>query len=532
MTQAKPLHILALVLAVSAQAAWPRPTIPESQVPHEAPQEVRRQIRRLYSRSAEERGYAAVALGEMREQAAPAVPFLVAMLGDSFPLRVEERVPEAPAGTREHIIYRFERMERTSPGKLAAESLARIGQRAAEPLIEVLSDENEKVRQHAALALGGIKAAEAVPGLIPLLEDEVGEVRAEAAKALGRIGDRRAVEALIQALGDPSSAVRKEAAWALGEIKDPRAVDALIERLGDSMPHVSEVAEWALDQIRDPRAYDAVLAKLSSESPEARRAAARILGKLRDRRAVPHLIDALDDVAEVQIEALHALEKFSGIRAEEYGPDPDKWRRWWKLDQARRTVRKLEEEGDVEALLEALRDENWALRASAAQALGRLNDPRAVEPLVALLTVKWDRDSAVRLEAVWALGLLRDPRAVEPLIATLKDDVDPRVREEADDALRAITGQDFSRNSPREWQDWWAEHKEQWLARSREEAQALAAQERQAEEQAAGREAEGGGVPDWVLIVLGIVVVLPVLGLIVVRAAHRPKPRKKGTNAS
>jgi len=66
----------------------------------------------------------------------------------------------------------------------------------------------------------------------------------------------------------------------------------------------------------------------------------------------------------------------------------------------------------LEGLVERLLDENEGVRWGAAEALGRLGDPRAVEPLIDTL---WDDDARVRLKAAWALGMLGDPRALAPL---------------------------------------------------------------------------------------------------------------------
>ena len=71
------------------------------------------------------------------------------------------------------------------------------------------------------------------------------------------------------------------------------------------------------------------------------------------------------------------------------------------------------------------------MRKAAAQALGNIADPRAVEPLINTLK---DEDLYVRKAAAQALGNTADPRAVEPLINTLKDE-DLSVREAAADAL-------------------------------------------------------------------------------------------------
>ena len=59
-----------------------------------------------------------------------------------------------------------------------------------------------------------------------------------------------------------------------------------------------------------------------------------------------------------------------------------------------------------------LSDDDETSRWKAAESLGRLRDPGAVDPLIDTL---WDDDSRVRLKAAWALGQIGDIRAISPL---------------------------------------------------------------------------------------------------------------------
>jgi HEAT repeat protein len=89
----------------------------------------------------------------------------------------------------------------------------------------------------------------------------------------------------------------------------------------------------------------------------------------------------------------------------------------------------------VKPLIEALSDEYYGVCMAAAEALGRIGDPRAVEPLiVALKNGGW---YMIRKAAAEALGRIGDPRAVEPLIPVLKDEYF-KVREAATEALIKI----------------------------------------------------------------------------------------------
>jgi HEAT repeat protein len=70
----------------------------------------------------------------------------------------------------------------------------------------------------AARTLGEIKDRRAVEPLMALLKDEEEDVRDTAAYALGLLGDERGIEPLIGCLQDPHEAVRREAAGALKTI--------------------------------------------------------------------------------------------------------------------------------------------------------------------------------------------------------------------------------------------------------------------------------------------------------------------------
>ncbi|MCD4684978.1 MAG: HEAT repeat domain-containing protein [Anaerolineae bacterium] len=88
----------------------------------------------------------------------------------------------------------------------------------------------------------------------------------------------------------------------------------------------------------------------------------------------------------------------------------------------------------VEPLIVALRDENMDVRRNAAEALGLIGDARAVEPLITALE---GEDKWVCSRVAQALGQLGDVRAVKPLIAALHD-WDRYVRRRAIKALGQI----------------------------------------------------------------------------------------------
>ena len=96
---------------------------------------------------------------------------------------------------------------------------------------------------------------------------------------------------------------------------------------------------------------------------------------------------------------------------------------------------KIKDPRAVEPLIVALKDEDPNVRSSAKKALVKLGKP-AVKPLIVALK---DKKSGVRKRAAELLGKIKDPRAVTPLIvaATLKD-MGSIVRVEAENALVKI----------------------------------------------------------------------------------------------
>jgi predicted DNA-binding ArsR family transcriptional regulator len=85
-------------------------------------------------------------------------------------------------------------------------------------------------------------------------------------------------------------------------------------------------------------------------------------------------------------------------------------------------LKKMAANDDVKGLIGALAyPKGGSLPSDAARVLGRIGDPRAVEPLIAAAKGVKDRGSSLWVAAVNALGRIGDERAVEALIGMLKD---------------------------------------------------------------------------------------------------------------
>ena len=505
--------LLGAWLAGGSPSARAAPTIPKERISDTIPPDVRRRIEEMYSRDAVTRGMGAVYLARMGDRAEAAIPFLIAMLGDDAQLEwPAPRETDNPLDEFKKRLTGIYKERETSPGAEAAKALTRLCGKAPAGLVAALKDPTTHVRVNAVKALGGIRDRKTLDPLVLCLQDGEKDVRLQAAIALGRLGDTEATEPLLAALKDLDRYVRKEAVVALGELHDPRALQPLLEALNDVVD-VSDAAAKVLLENRDPRAVEPLIEALRGRKPEVQRLAARILGAIGSRSAYRPLIGALRDPAtDVRFEASAALRRMSG---EDFGPDPERWQRWWELDSAEREVEESVAADPYHAYIAALHHPEWAYRAYGAKALGQRRDRRAVPSLCGVL---WDKDAGVRRAAATALGQIGAPRAVDSLIAAVSD-AEPEVQEAAEFALRLNTGANNGRDT-RKWQDWWEQNKQLVLDtyRLKVNDKGIDEETRINIEEAPVVKSGTGGMT--LLIVLGLIVVLPLATLLVVRMAR------------
>lgn len=131
-------------------------------------------------------------------------------------------------------------------------------------------------------------------------------------RLVGRTGDERYVEPLIDVLIQDTPTMQTAAAEALGWIGDQRALSPLLLFMTDEENTLREVATEALGRLRDPRAVEPLLAALEDENEWVRRAAAEGLGLLGDKRAMEPLVKALEDEAVmVQDAAFDSIRQLS-----------------------------------------------------------------------------------------------------------------------------------------------------------------------------------------------------------------------------
>ncbi|OGP83199.1 MAG: hypothetical protein A2Y95_06385 [Deltaproteobacteria bacterium RBG_13_65_10] len=328
----------------------------------------------------------------------------------------------------------------------AVEALIRMGERVVPALLKHTRDPSHDVRKFVIDVLGGIGDPRAVPALIDALADPDDNVRCAAAEMLGVVGGEDSVASLLENLrrddlllqfsslqaisniGKPvpleeiaplleKPLLRKAVYECLGNIPDLRAVDLLVKGVCDRSNVNHEAAAMALVNLfhhaptpefrrtLEARVKDRIgpvqaarLAEDLENAPLGRRIPiVELLGLAADPSAALALLEAAVD-EEVQRDAIAALVRMGAPAGEKLT------REFSRLQGGRRAIAcvALGEIGCLNAeraMIAALEDEP-AVSAAAATALGKLGAVRAVKPLSRLLE---GRSEDVQEAAVGAL---------------------------------------------------------------------------------------------------------------------------------
>jgi HEAT repeat protein len=233
-------------LCLSAAGARAQVEVREAQLPAGLSADVRQQVLALASKDAARRAQAACALGEAGTEAVPAIPYLVALMGDGTPLAPSALCKNAEPFEDEAWQPDFEQVYEPSPGEAATQALVALGAPAIEPLLDALKAPQWRTRKNAAWALGHRGDERATPLLADALKDEAWQVRCEAAYALSQRGGDRVLERLVAALKDEAWQVRAMAALALGQKGDARVLEPLRAATRDRNRRVRATARMAL----------------------------------------------------------------------------------------------------------------------------------------------------------------------------------------------------------------------------------------------------------------------------------------------
>lgn len=286
------------------------------------------------------------------------------------------------------------------------EALVRHGSGVTDLLIEQLGSEDLEIRKAAAVALGRIGDARAVPALVEVLEED-SELTFAAADALAKIGDQRAFEPLLARVGDASASARQAVIGALNSLGSPEMPARVRPLLSDADPNVRESAVRIAGYFGYAECADLLLERCHDEDERVRRAAVEHLPYLEDERATPALVRALrHETPRVRAAAAAAMAQAEG--------------------------------GEVSArLIEALADEDSWVRYFAARSLGRQEAAESAGALAEL--ARGDKSSHVRIAAVEALGRIGGETAVR-VVSVLVNSGEPDLARAALNALGAMKG--------------------------------------------------------------------------------------------
>ena len=324
-----------------------------------------------------------------------------------------------------------------------------------ESLIRSREDDDWEVRRDAVRKLGEIDDERVIEPLTEARRDDNADVRAEALDALRIIDDRRVVEPLIKALKNRS--VRDYAIPLFKKIGGIRAIKSLIKSIDSTDEGVRWHTTPELVKIGKPVVASLIKA-LKHRSKDVRTYAARVICAMEDPKTVDHLIGVLKykNMQGIIIPTLckigdeRVVELLIGLLERRDEWRSGEWRNWQEYGGDMYGYYPAEEYsiplalgriGDpraVEPLIKAFDECRYGddvAGGSIAYALGEIGDQRAVEPLIKTLK---HPNAYTRRKAATALGMIGDPRAIEPLISALGDHRSRDVWYAAMDALVKI----------------------------------------------------------------------------------------------
>ncbi len=323
------------------------------------------------------------------------------------------------------VTAEFVALARTAPEaavRAAAVVLGAVGSGAAvDQLDGVLAAGGDADRAAARRLLLALPPSPRVrDSLWRLVETGIGDERRAAAARLAGTWldeDRRRWRELA---GDPEPVIREIAVGALADHGGEEGVEELIEGLVSGGAATRQRVRVALEKVAsagNAKLEELLLELLGSGEVGVRTTAVELLLMLPDpavtvRRILLHLrslagwvreraVDALADCGKAVLEPVIAC----------LGDDDEVVR-----SAAITIAASFDDPRVVPALLERTGDPDWWVRVTAAEALGRIGHPAAVDGLVALLD-----DSEARWAAVEALGKIGDVRALPALARLFKD---------------------------------------------------------------------------------------------------------------
>ena len=243
--------------------------------------------------------------------------------------------------------------------------------------------------------------ADEVARSINILEhDTSSKEKMRAAETLMRIGDTRAVAPLISALHDLDPHVRGWVATVLGVLKDTRAVAPLIAALHDPDNYVVTCAAVALGELSDERAAEPLITATEHNAyPFLRGAVMAALAKIYESRSLKSRLLLLGSPHSVVRECILVILARMGYKD---------------------AFRHLIDTHVLHLYASTLTDSAYTVRGKASWLLSEL--AKDAENVTLLLPILTETDAQERWAAIVLLGRIGDPRALDPLCIIAQED--------------------------------------------------------------------------------------------------------------
>ncbi len=183
-------------------------------------------------------------------------------------------------------------------------------------LVDQLDNPNPSIQHAAVISLGRFGRKEAIEELVKpkIFRSSTANIRWAAVSAVGKLGDYKVIDHLLKAVEDSEWIVRTQAAAEV-KTKVQDIIDRRDARLARILIHMlslenEEIVDLAVDGFKELglECLPLIHDALNNSSPTIRSNAARALGKLQSPQSVPHLLGLLeDDEWRVRASAAEAL---------------------------------------------------------------------------------------------------------------------------------------------------------------------------------------------------------------------------------
>ena len=246
---------------------------------------------------------------------------------------------------------------------------------------------------------------------------------------------------LVAMLKDPDARIRRRAALGAGRVKLAEAVGALSALMAsDPEPEVRQMAAFALGLVGRADAAPAVRTALNDPSPIVRGRAAEALGRIGDApsaAAIGQMVQAYvkagalatisadeigyplspeTEASRLGLYALVRLKAFDPMAAAILDAAGEPVSRWWPVAYA---LGRVQDPRAIPALRALVTGEGRYTRGFAARGLGSLKDPGAFD-LLKIVVGDVAREPGPAVEAVRALGEIGDPKALPVFLGLLR----------------------------------------------------------------------------------------------------------------